>query len=329
MSNRRLRVGRSRRLLLWLLPLLSLALAILACSGITIGGGVGRGRYASPPPVTHLPAAQLRMEIQIGGQYDSAPNVQVAVRIFEATSPKEVSLADKAALTCNGSDIKPDYQRSKQLSCPRQPPGGAYRIVYTDEHGVATTIVVPVPSGSFAILSPRDGATVHIPAEGGLAVHFTLPIPPPNSRITQLEGLASCHAAAGATCGSFADVFTMSATPTPFGWIPTATVFENYGPPTPTPSSSKPTATVFENRGPPTPTPPPGSTPTVPVYDGTVTLTGGVGDVVLNGSFTEFQPGPGNITLSIVEQVAPDPGAFAAASATMAGNAIANITWVR
>jgi hypothetical protein len=111
--------------------------------------------------------------------------------------------------------------------------------------------------------------------------------------------------------------------------VPTATAFPVTLPPTPTPSSSNPTATVYENHGPPTPTPPPGATPTIPYYDGTVTQTGGPGAVALVGDFTQFRPGKGSIELSITEQFMPDPGAFASVSVRMDGETTANIIWVR
>jgi hypothetical protein len=60
-----------------------------------------------------------------------------------------------------------------------------------------------------------------------------------------------------------------------------------------------------------------------------VTQTGGPGSVALVGDFTQFRPGAGSIELSITEQFTPDPGAFAAASATMGGDVTANFTWAR
>lgn len=320
MNNERLRVGRGRRLLLWLLPPLSLVLVGMACSV----SGPGR-----PPPVTHLPAAQLRLTIQITGQYGDTPAVQTQIDIVDVNSGRAVSLADKASLTCNGSDVKPDYPNNVIRKCPRQPPGGAYRFTYTDENGAATTVVVPVPAGQYAVLSPHAGSTVHIPTDGALAVRFTLPIPPPNSSITLLEVIAACQGTPGASCDSVANNFFIAATPTPLTGVPSPTAFVYHGPPTPTPSSSRPTATIYENHGPPTPTPPPGSTPTVPYYDGTVTQTGGPGAVALTGDYAPFLPGPGSIEISIEEQIAPDRGGFAAASATMGGDVTANITWAR
>src|SRR5690242_16179914 len=126
MSNERLRVGRGRRLLLWLLPPLSLVLVGMSCSA----SGPGR-----PPPVTHLPAGQLRLLIQITGQYGDASTVQTQIDIVDARSGQVFSLPDKARLTCNGSDVKPVYPSNVVRTCLRQPPDGVYRFTFTDEHG--------------------------------------------------------------------------------------------------------------------------------------------------------------------------------------------------
>ncbi len=320
MNNERLRVRRGRHLLLWLLPPLSLVLAGMACSA---------SRSAQPPPVTHLPAAQLGLVIQITGQYGDASTVQAEINVIDAHTGQEFSLDDKARLTCNGSNVKPVYPNNIIRKCLRQPPGGAYHFTFTDEHGATTTVVVPVPIGQLAILSPRNGSTVYIPRDGALAVHFTLPIPPPHSSVAQFYVMASCQSTPSAPCNSVGASYVVEPTPTPVVGGPTATAFPVSVPPTPTPSSSRPTATVNEHSGPPTPTPPPGATPTVPYYDGTVTQTGGPGAVALVGDYTQFQPGTGSIKISIVEQIAPDRGGFAAASATMGGETTANITWTR
>jgi hypothetical protein len=302
------------------LPLLSLVLAIWAC-GFSIG--MGRGR-AIPPPVTHLPASQLHVDIQIFGQYDNASDVMVTVIVREAAHSGAVSLSDKASLTCNGNNITPRFP-STTRPCPRQPEGGVYRIVYTDEHGGTSTVVVPVPVGVLAIISPRDGTTVRIPTNHQLTIHSALPVAPPNSRVTLTSVTAWCHATSNQPCTSVAYVAYPEQhipveTPSPEG--PTATVFENRGPPTPTPGSGKPTATVF---GPPTPVPGPTYTPSVPFV--TVTRSGGMGVIVLSGDFSQYQTGSGMISVGIEADVTPDWGNFAGATVTMTGRVSANITW--
>jgi hypothetical protein len=231
---------------------------------------MGKGR-AVPPPVTHLPASQLRLALQITGQYDNTPNVTVAVLVREAASDSVVSLPDKARLTCNGSNIKPTFPSTTQ-PCPREPPGGAYRIVFTDEHGAASTFVVPVPVGSLAFISPRDRSSVPIPTNNQLTIRFAIPVAPPKSSVTVNNITAWCHAASNQPCNSVAYLEQYIPAATASSGVPTATVFENRGPPTPTPSSSKPTATAVKDRGSPTPAPGPTLTPTVPFI--TVTQQG-------------------------------------------------------
>ncbi len=92
---------------------------------------------------------------------------------------------------------------------------------------------------------------------------------------------------------------------------------------------SIPTPTPFVYRAPPTPTPMPGVTPIPPAQGDIITQSGGMGTALLDDCFSEYPPGAGRIQISIAAQIAPDRGDFAAASATMDGKAIANITWVR
>src|SRR6185437_6442812 len=267
------RIARMRSYrLLWLLPLLSLTLATLAC-GISLGSHIGY----RPPPATHLPASQLRLEIQILGQYEQygkpsgSPTVGIAVRVFEGTKASESSLADKATLTCNGVDIKRNaYGFSPP--CPRQPPGGAYRLVYTDEHGAQTTVAIPVPTGAFAILSPQDGATVPIPTNRTLPVRFTVPTAPVNGSVAIDNVTAACSVSDAQPCGSVYANLQPDATPTPGA--------------TQTPTTPSPTPTVV------------------------VTQSGDTGTILLAGDYSEFQPARGFLSMSVDAHVTPDPGDF-------------------
>ena len=269
------------------------------------------------------------MDIQFIGQYDNTPNVQVRVRFFEVASSKEVSLADKARLTCNGSDVKPDFIYTHPTPpCLRQPPGGVYRIVYSDEHGAVTTVIAPVPAGQFAILSPRDGSTVKIPINCQFTIRFAVPTAPPKSKITITDAVAWCAESSEHPCNSMMYV-APTAPATTIPGAPTATVFEYRGEPTPTQDMSIPTPTPFVYRAPPTPTPMPGVTPIPPAQGDIITQSGGMGTALLDDCFSEYPPGAGRIQISIAAQITPDRGGFAAASATMDGKAIANITWVR
>src|SRR5262249_10947475 len=71
----------------------------------------------------------------------------------------------------------------------RQPPGGSYHLVYTDEHGATTSGVIPVPTGHFALRSPSQGATMLVPPSGShqvVVIHLAVPVPAPDRSITAL-----------------------------------------------------------------------------------------------------------------------------------------------
>lgn len=324
---------RGRRLL-WLLPLplLTLALATLAC-GISLGSHIGY----RPPPATHLPASQLRLDISILGQYQqystssSVPTVGIAVRVYEGTNTREVSLPDKATLTCNGVDIK---QNSNGFSppCPRQPPGGVYRIVYTDEHGASTDVVIPVPLGAFAILSPQDGATVPIPTNGTLPVRFTIPTAPANGSVAVDNVTVACSVSDAQPCGAVDATLRPATTATPgqgFGAFAIAPLVKNVGNVTPQPGKT-PTRGPVPTQG---PTPTPGATPlpTMPIPTPTVVVTqnGDTGTILLTGDYSEFQPAKGFLSMSVEAHVTPDPGGFSSATAIYTDTIHTQFTWTR
>ncbi|HEX5440251.1 MAG TPA: hypothetical protein VFW76_05165 [Ktedonobacterales bacterium] len=176
------RRGRS----LWLiLPVLSIALAMWA-----------RGSTAT---ITHQSATQLRLGITIIAQYTGNTDVV----LFETTlfdNNRPVLPPDNAYLTCEGADATPGNQTAMR-ECPRQPAGGAYRIVYTDEHGVATSAVIPIPKGTVALLTPRPGDTLAIPVNNTLAIRYTAPVPPPNGSVTIDEMRAVCGEITSPPCG--------------------------------------------------------------------------------------------------------------------------------
>ena len=130
--------------------------------------------------VTHKPATALRLAITISGQYGGdadGQNVAVEVQLFEGDNPQPAVPSNGAKMTCNGVDVIPDYDVFSR-PCPRQPPGGAYHITYTNEHGVATTTTVTVPQGTLALLSPYAGEAVPIPGDGALEIRYSTPVAP-------------------------------------------------------------------------------------------------------------------------------------------------------
>ncbi len=323
---------KRRRSILWLLPLLSLALATLAC-GISLGSHIGY----HPPPATHLPASQLRLEIQISGQYEQygnpsgAPTVGIAVRVFEGTRASESSLADKATLTCNGVDIKRNaYGFSPP--CPRQPPGGAYRLVYTDEHGAKTTVVIPVPTGTFAIVSPQDGATIPIPTNGTLPVRFTVPTAPADGSVAIDNVTAACSVSDAQPCGAVYANLRPTATATPGqgrGPAANAPLSANIGNATPLPGKT-PTGAPIPTL-PPTPTPGANQTPTTPSPTPTVVVTqkGDTGTIMLTGDYSEFQPAKGFLSMTVEAHVTPDPDDFSSVTVTYTDTLHTQFTWTR
>jgi hypothetical protein len=327
------RIARMRRRsVLWLLPLLSVTFAMLAC-GISLGSHIGY----RPPPATHLPASQLRLEISILGQYEryskssSAPTVGIAVRVFEGTNTSEVSLPDKATLTCNGTDIK---RNSNGFSppCPQQPPGGAYRLVYTDEHGASTGVVIPVPSGTFAILWPEDGATVPIPTNGVLSVRFTIPTAPVNGSVAIDHVTAACSVSDAQPCGSVYANLRPIVTATPGqgdGVITVAPLAAKLGNSTPQPGKT-PTRGPIPTQ-PPTPTPGATQTPSIPSPTPTVVVTqnGDTGTIMLTGDYGEFQPAKGFLSMTVEAHVTPDPGAFSSVTVTYTDTLHTQFTWTR
>jgi len=306
---------RRARSALRFVPLLSLLLPLWACGFGSWGGGVG----ARPLPVTHRPASQLRLEIQFTGQYQQygdRPSVVALIRVFEGTDPTQVSFAEQAQLTCNGSDLKLS-PTNVTYPCPPQPSGGSYQFVYTDEHGASTTAVVPIPTGSFAIVSPPAGATVPIPTNGLLTIRYAAPIPPPNGSVAIDNVSASCHdPALIRPCSAVFASLQHNATSTPGAPLGLAAAAA-------LPASRTPNLA-------PGATPTPGATSTSGVGgSATVTQSSAGGTILLMGDFSRFERGPGSIELSVEAHVPPDRGGFSAVTAAFVDTISASITWER
>ncbi len=159
--------------------MLSLSCLLLAVAACTLPGSLATATYP--------PGGGLRLSVDITDQFThlDLPDVQVLVRFL---GEGEIAPADAATVTCNGRDVTP--RRDGTLSnlgparpCTRQSPGGTYRIVYTDEHGTATSATIPVPTGSLTFRSPADGGEVPLPNAGGFALRLALPVPPPGGTV--------------------------------------------------------------------------------------------------------------------------------------------------
>jgi hypothetical protein len=324
---------------LLLLPFLGPLLALAACG-------------ASPLPITHRPAADLRLAIRVYGQYWGryseryGENVFVSVSVFDetdkGTDTRGVALADKARLTCNGNDIT---IRSRATSgagggyCPRQAPGGSYQITYTDEHGASASVIVPVPAGSFLLLSPLGGSSVPIPVNGALTVRISLPAPPPHGTVL----VDSIYAHCGLNCSAVNASLHNDATPTasPDANATSDASKRDDGRSAPLASAHRilatpaPPATLTPGPTPlSTATPTPAATATerviFPPAVATMTQDGGVGTITLQGDFSQFRPIFGEVGANVEVRIAPDAGGFAAVSAVIGSEDIYSpIKWTR
>lgn len=242
-----------------ILPMLSLVLVLCACIEF--------------PEPTKLPASQLQFSITFQGQYTGNTDiVLVEVKIYERGHDTPVLPAKGAHLVCNGVDVMPDHEQSFSKDCPRQPSGGTYRFTYTDEQGITTTANIPVPAGSFVVLSPKAGEKVAIPTSNTLDIHYTVPTPPPGGSVSMNEVSASCGGGDIPPCGdvAYGDVFVTGKT-----------------------------------------------------------VSGGDGIFHLTGDFTQFQPGPGSVSVSIGVHVPVDQSGFAGVNATFIDGFAPPITWTR
>ncbi len=181
--------GASARLILTLFAVLAV---ILACGATT------------PITIKKAPASELQLAILLDNALvaGDAP-VQITVRVFDLSRGGDVALSGGQRLTCGGVDDPGDEASGKpwnlaKFLVPRQPPGGAYTCVYTDESGLQTTATIPVPLAPLASTSPTAGAHVPIsapfepqsvatPADARclinqvrqvVVVHYTFPVPP-------------------------------------------------------------------------------------------------------------------------------------------------------
>lgn len=168
--------------------------------------------------VAQAPARDLTLNIRISDQGAASGKVWVMVAYTVMGYSGRVQLSSAHTLTCNGVPIGLNAF-SSNAQVPRQPAGGAYVFVYTDEQGRRTGLTVPVAPGQFAITTPAEGA------------HVTLPRQPSLEPSPTVTGSGITTGGSGA-----ASLVTIDATPAP-PTTPTAPPAPT-PPPTPIPSSS-------------------------------------------------------------------------------------------
>ncbi|HEX8033761.1 MAG TPA: hypothetical protein VF510_07935 [Ktedonobacterales bacterium] len=111
------------------------------------------------------------------------PSAQVIVdAVLRSSSGNPVELTGKQHLTVNGrnEDSSPLGgilgHSASRFTVPRASAGGEYTVVYTDERGQQTSVVVPAPQRDLTITSPTAHAQIPIPQPGGqVAVQYTDP----------------------------------------------------------------------------------------------------------------------------------------------------------
>lgn len=135
-----------------------------------------------PLTVTSIPAARLHFTVNINDQYAATPQVLIHAQVSLPGESRAIVATTSHTLTCNGVSVIAGAEITGSAMVPRQPPGGTYTFIYTDEHGQRTTQAVPVPPGQFAVDSPSANSSVPIPGTSAsrnvspaLVIRFTTP----------------------------------------------------------------------------------------------------------------------------------------------------------
>lgn len=272
---------------------------LLVASLLLVGMSCSRQSIPASLPITHQPATNLRLSLGFAGQYgndqrfaNDPTHVQVSVNVYEGANPQPVVLPKGDHLTCGGADITPTDIGHLQHACLRQQPGGTYRFVFTDEHGGTTTLLVPIPSGKLAVLSPAPDSNMRIPTSGDIDLRIATPVPPAGGSVVINSVMALCgHGGCGTSMAPYQLSPAVTAAPTqPGGPIPM----------TCPPSTQSPFVTLGK---------------------------GGGAISILPLPNDSFQPGPGTIQLGVDTCVPLTPTGFNAAIATFSDALTSPITW--
>jgi hypothetical protein len=146
------------------------------------------------------------------------PAAEVIVDVVVSSDPNtRVALSGNQRLTVNGR--APDFSPlvgvggAYRFTVPRSSTGGEYTIVYTDERGQQTSVVVPAPQHDLTITAPAAHAQVPIPAPGApLTLRYTAPelfpatARPPNFPYTRIDAGVEGHCRASRPDGISASV---------------------------------------------------------------------------------------------------------------------------
>src|SRR5512146_174399 len=139
------RRSRPRRVMVALVIAAVLVPLVLAC-----------GEDPAPQRLTTAPASQLQLSLRFDATASEPSNPlppdKVLVTAWFQSAQVQVVPSGGQTLFCDGVNV------AVPARLDRQPPGGVYTCVYTDERGQRTTVIIPVPTGTRARTNPAAGS---------------------------------------------------------------------------------------------------------------------------------------------------------------------------
>jgi hypothetical protein len=146
---------------------------LAAVSALSLAGFACKSTPSVVHPA-HLPAKTLIASITLthaGSAASDYPTTHVSVA-FTQDAYTWVELSGSQRVSCDGVPLRQDVSLAYLGDVPHVAPGGTYDVTYTDEQGVATTIHVPVPTGTLAITDPKPNATLPQPHQS-FSIRYT------------------------------------------------------------------------------------------------------------------------------------------------------------
>lgn len=163
-------------------------LALRRCLHLFVAVGTILVVLACTAQVTQLsvaPASTLSLAMTLDYDLAQAHGTQVYVTVTLVSNESPHAIAHFSGgqyLMVNGvrlSENSSSHGVSHVAVIPRQPPGGRYTMVYTDEHGTHTSVDIPAPQADLAVIEPAPGANVPIPQRETSAIPTPTPMPTP------------------------------------------------------------------------------------------------------------------------------------------------------
>lgn len=174
----------------------------------------------TPSTVRLSTAPAEKLALSLNFTHALAPSAEVIVdATLRSPAGNPVNLTGKQHLTINSRDEDPAPlggvlgQGAYRFTVPRPPAGGAFTVVYTDERGKQTSVVVPAPQRDLTITAPAAHAQIAIPKPGEqVTLHYAVPaLFPPTSQLsrppsTQVDAGAEGHCRVAKSSGTPASV---------------------------------------------------------------------------------------------------------------------------